>query len=228
MVTFSTTIDFPAGWRVSWLSRVNTALPTTLRLPFACSCPAEIFLTDLTGDGSGHDVLPGTQLGAFGRSVKLDQLNKIISNFNRGVAGGLTPASQALATAGLFTPDQLKALGAVVPSVPLAPAGQVALDSFVADDIRVSWRVRPARYLHRVNESLIIEPTMDIFNAFNVANYDPPNGSTTSTLSGVLDGTPGSVNGTTQAQRTNRYGLGSGVFSVGLPRSLQFGVRVTF
>lgn len=227
MITFATTMDLPAGWRVSWLSRFNTALPATLTVPFACQCPAEIFLTDLTGDGTGGDVLPGTNLGAFGRSVKVGQLNNVISNFDSNVAGTLTPASQALVGAGLFTADQLKTLGAVVPSIAKAPAGQVALDSFVADDIRISWRLRPSRYFH-VSEAFVIEPSMDIFNLFNITNYDPPNGITTHTLSGALDGTPGAVNGTTQAQRTNRYGLGSGVFSVGLPRSFQFGVRVTF
>lgn len=227
MITFATTIDFPAGWRVSWLSRFNSALPATLTVPFACQCPAEIFLTDFTGDGTGSDVLPGTNLGAFGRSVKVGDLNNAISKYNSSVAGTLTPASQALVSAGLFTADQLVALGAVAPSVPQAPSGQVGLDSFVAGDFRVSWRLRPSRFWN-FRESLIIEPTMDIFNLFNIANYDPPNGLTTHTLSGALDGTPGSVNGTTQADRTNRYGLGSGVFSVGLPRSFQFGVRVTF
>ncbi len=227
MIGFAGSFDLPTGLRVSFLGRVNTALPASLRLPAQCNCPAEIFLTDLTGDGSGSDVLPGTNLGAFGRSVKVNQLNSAISNFNSKVAGGITPAGQALVSAGLFTPDQLKNLGAVVPSIPRAPAGQVGLDSFVADDLRISWRLRPARYFH-VGEQLIIEPSVDLFNLFNIANYDPPNGISTSTLSGILDGTPGSVNGTTQAQRTNRFGLGSGVFSVGLPRSAQFGVRVTF
>ena len=41
-------------------------------------------------------------------------LNKLIDKFNATFTGTLTPAGQALADAGLFSADQLKALGAVV------------------------------------------------------------------------------------------------------------------
>lgn len=44
----------------------------------------------------------------------------------------------------------------------------------------------------------------------------------------ALDGSQNSVNGTTGANPSNRYGLGSGVFSVGIPRAIQFGLRLTF
>jgi hypothetical protein len=42
---------------------------------------------DLTGDGNGHDVLPGTNVGAFGRSVTAGSLNQVISKFNSSSAG---------------------------------------------------------------------------------------------------------------------------------------------
>ncbi len=228
IITFTTTIDLPGAVRVSLLGRISTALPATLTVPLQCNCPAEIFLTDLTGDGTGGDVLPGTNLGAFGRSVKLGDLNNTISNYNSSVAGGFTPAGQTLITAGLFTANQLRQLGGVIPSLQPAPSGEVALDSFIANDLRVSWRMRPAKVFHRWPEGLIIEPSLDVFNLLNIANYDPPNGIVTSSLRGALDGTPGSLNGTTQALRTNRFGLGSGVFSQGLPRSVQLGVRFVF
>lgn len=192
------------------------------QLPVACACPAEIFLTDLTGDGSGGDVLPGTNLGCFGHGVSTGNLNRVISNFNATTAGALTPAGQALVKAGLFTANQLTQLGAVVPSIPLAPAGEVGLDNFIADDLRLSWPFHPK--LERVT----LIPSVDIFNVVNKANFDPPNGLNTSTLRGALSGTPGSLNGTTYAERTNRYGLGSGVFSQGIPRALQFGLRLDF
>jgi hypothetical protein len=228
MITFATTVDLPGALRVSLLGRISTALPATLTVPLQCNCPAEIFLTDLTGDGTGQDVLPGTNLGAFGRSVKLGDLNNTISNYNSSVAGGFTPAGQTLISAGLFTANELTQLGGVIPSLGLAPTGQVALDSFIANDLRVSWRMRPAKVFHSWPEQLIIEPSLDVFNLLNIANYDPANGIVTSSLRGALDGTPGSLNGTTQALRTNRLGLGSGVFSQGLPRSVQLGVRFVF
>jgi len=123
--------------------------------------------------------------------------------------------------AGLFTQAQLLALGAGIPTVPLAPAGQVNTDSFWSTDFRITKLVR-------IKEHVRIEPSVDIFNVFNKANYDPPPGITTGPLSGFLSGNPGSVNGTVQGQRTNKYGLGAGSFSPGIPRSFQFGVRVSW
>jgi hypothetical protein len=154
--------------------------------------------------------------------VSTGNLNGVISNFNSTTAGNLTPAGQALVSAGLFSTTQLKELGAVVPSIPLAPKGEVGLDNFIADDLRFSWPFHP-RW-----ERLRVVPSIDIFNVINKANFDPPNGLNTSTLRGALSGTPGSLNGTTYAERTNRYGLGSGAFSQGIPRAVQFGLRFDF
>ena len=223
MLTLSGTAQFRGGFEISWLSRVYSALPATLTVPVSCACPAEIFLTDLTGDGSGGDVLPGTNLGSFGHAVNARNLNNLISHFNSATAGTLTPASQALVGAGLFTPTQLAQLGAVVPTIPLAPNGEVGLDNFIADDVRFSWPIHAPRF-----ERVRLIPSIDIFNVVNKANFDPPNGLNTSTLRGALSGTPGSINGTTYAERTNRYGLGSGAFSQGIPRAVQFGLRIDF
>jgi hypothetical protein len=223
MLTLSGTAQFRGGFEVSWLGRVYSALPATLTLPVSCACPAEIFMTDLTGDGSGGDVLPGTNLGSFGHGVNAGNLNKVISNFNSATAGTLTPAGQALVTAGLFSSRQLAQLGAVVPTIPLAPKGEVGLDNFIANDLRLSWRIHAPRF-----ERVSLIPSIDIFNVVNKANFDPPNGLNTSTLRGSLSGTQGSLNGTTYAERTNRYGLGSGAFSQGIPRAVQFGLRIDF
>jgi hypothetical protein len=223
MLTLSGTAQFRGGFEVSWLGRVYSALPATLTLPVSCACPAEIFMTDLTGDGSGGDVLPGTNLGSFGHGVNAGNLNKVISNFNSATAGTLTPAGQALVTAGLFSSRQLAQLGAVVPTIPLAPKGEVGLDNFIANDLRLSWRIHAPRF-----ERVSLIPSIDIFNVVNKANFDPPNGLNTSTLRGSLSGTQGSLNGTTYSERTNRYGLGSGAFSQGIPRAVQFGLRIDF
>ena len=178
----------------------------------------------MTGDGTIGDILPGTNIGSFVRSVSASGLNNVISNFNSTVAGHLTPAGQALVNAGLFTQSQLAALGATIPSVSLAPAGQVGLDSLLAFDLRFGWVLKAHKAFHAFPESLTLEPTVGIFNLFNFANYDSPIGA----LTGFLNGQAGSVNGTTQADRTNRIGLGSGVFALGAPRQFEFGVKVTF
>jgi Carboxypeptidase regulatory-like domain/TonB-dependent Receptor Plug Domain len=227
MISAAGTATFRGGLQLAWIARINTRLPVTLTQPYACDCPAEIFLTDVTGDGSGGDILPGTNIGSYGRSVSPGQLNQTISNFNANTAGTLTPAGRALVNANLLTSSELSALGATVPKLPLAPQGEVALDYFLANDLRVSWPLKPGKLL-RLPESLALLPTVEIFNVVNKANFDPPTGLNTSTLRGSLDGTPGSVNGTTYLERTNRYGLGSGVFSQGIPRAVQFGLRVDF
>lgn len=72
-------------------------------------------MSDLDGDGVIEDPLPGTNRGSFGRYVEDGaELKSLISSFSSLVnAGTLTPAGQALVTAGLFTADQRRALGAV-------------------------------------------------------------------------------------------------------------------
>jgi len=109
-------------------------------------------------------------------------------------------------------------LGAVSPSALRAPDNQVCLDSLITTDIRIS---RPFT-LH--NERITIEPAFEVFNAFNVANFDLP----ASRLDGVLTGLPGSLNGTTRENRTNRAGVTGGTMSLGAPRSWQLVLRVSF
>lgn len=109
-----------------------------------------------------------------------------------------------------------------------APNGQVGIDNFVADDIRLSYLLHLSHLWHGFGEGTILQPTLDLYNVANKANYDPPGGFVTSPLRGVLDGSTGSANGTTPGQRVNHYGLGSGVFSQGVPRALEVGMRLTF
>jgi hypothetical protein len=139
--------------------------------------------------------------------------------YNNTVADQPTPAGLALVKAGLFTKGQLLALGAVAPPICcLAPTNQVGLDAMRSFDLRLSWT-------HKLQNRLTIEPSIAAFNLFNFANFDLP----PATLSGSLDGGAGSVNGTTYAQRVaNRVGVGTGVFGLGAPRVIEFGLRLIF
>jgi hypothetical protein len=222
-LSFGGVFDFPYAFRMSFTSHIKTALPQTLFLP-ATWDSGEIFRTDVTGDGTAQDVVPGTNFGSFGRSVKVNGLNNLISNYDSSQAGQLTPAGQALVSAGLFTQGQLKDLGAVTPAIDSAPAGQVGLDSLLTTDLRIGWVLRPHRIWNSLSEEFAIEPTIAIYDLFNFANYDGPD----NTLSGVLDGTAGSINGTDQAHRVNRVALGSGVYAIGAPRTFEFGLKLSF
>ena len=99
-----------------------------------------------------------------------------------------------------------------------ASEDQVGLDSFITTDIRLS---RPFKLK---KEAITIEPAIEWFNVFNIGNYDLPG----NILKPTLDGQPGSINGTTAAFRPNRAGFGSGSFALGIPRSWQFGLRVSW
>jgi Carboxypeptidase regulatory-like domain/TonB dependent receptor len=220
-LTFSFLTDLPLGFKINSTTRIATAIPSSIFLAQAsASGSGEIFFTDLDGDGTTSDPLPGTNRGSFGRDVSVGELNQLIANFNNSVASGFTPAAQALIDAGLFTRDQLIALGGTInngQSVSPAPSNQVGMDSFVNTDVRIS---KTFGFKERVR----IEPMVEIFNLFNVSNFDSPG----NPLTNLLDGSVGSINGTTPQNRSNRYGLGSGSFAPGIPRAFQFGIRVGF
>jgi len=214
-LSFGAVADLPHGFRASLISHFYSGLPLTLTLPQ--TGPGEIFRTDVTGDGTTGDPLPGTNIGSFGRGVSLGGLNNAITNYNSTQGGTPTPAGQALVSAGLFTSAQLVALGGVQQPLALAPTGHVGVDALRAFDLRFSW-------VHKFKEGVEIEPSMGVYNLFNFANFDSPAG----LMTGELNGQPGSVNGTTRANRANRIGVGTGVFSLGAPRVFEFGLKLSF
>ncbi len=221
--SLATGFDTLWGLRLNSFWRASSALPQSVYVPpvrTGNAASAEIFMTDLDGDGSSGDPLPGTNRGSYGRDIGCGgkALNRVIDAYNTTQAGQLTPAGRALINSGLFTETQLKALGAVSPTVSRAPDDQGCLDSLITTDLRIS---RPFK-LH--NERVTVEPAFELFNIFNVANFDLP----VSRLDGVLTGLPGSLNGTTSANRTNRAGVTGGTMSLGAPRSWQLVLRITF
>jgi hypothetical protein len=236
------TFSMKYGAELSFITHWNSALPADIKLPTPASPVGAIFTSDLTGDGSfagltggqSGDLLPGTKPGGFGRDFGVAGLTKLINSYNSTIAGQtLTPAGQALVDAGLFTQAQLIALGATPQPIADPPPGEVGLGSFFTFDLRLGWNLRPVKKF----EHLQFSPQVNIYNLFNRQNYDSPS----LPLNGILNGTPGFLNGTTAHDqagcpadptkctgRTNLIGLGSGVFALGAPRSLEFGFRVIF
>jgi hypothetical protein len=211
--------DLPGSLRFGLIGHFYSPLPLTITLP---TTTASIFSTDVTGDGTAGDILPGTNVGSFGRGVSAGSLNAVIGKYNGTMANKPTPAGAMLVQSGLMTQAQLQALGGVQQPLPLAPRGQVGLDWLRALDMKLSWP-------KRIRESVNLEPSISFFNALNFANFDSP----TNALSGVLNGAPGSANGTTIAMRNSgaastRIGVGSGVFAVGSPRVVEFGLKLGF
>jgi hypothetical protein len=217
-ISFGAFADLPVGFQLSTILHFWSPLSTALIVPATPNGYGEIFRTDFTGDGTTQDPIPGTTIGSFMRGINASNVNATIDRYNSTYAGKPTPAGQVLIQNGLFTESQLVSLGAVAPSVPDAPPGQVNMAWLRAFDLKLSWS-------HTFRERLTIEPSMGLYNFFNFANFDLPG----SALNGLLTGGAGQINGTTSPDHNvNRVGVGTGVYGLGAPRQIEFGLRLTF
>ncbi len=228
-LSFGGIMELPAHFRASVIGHFYSALPITLTLP-STNSPGGMFVTAVNGDGTGDgyaasgtngplgSILPGTNLGSFGRSVNGTNINAAINNYNQKFAGNPTPAGQVLISNGLFTPTQLQQLQAVMPVVSPAPANEVTNGWLRSLDFSLNWT-------YKVKERVELQPGVSFFNVPNFTNYDTPKNA----LSGILSGLPGTANGTGGVQPDSlRVGLGSGVFGLGSPRVLEFSLKITF
>jgi hypothetical protein len=222
-LSFGGTFDLPWYIRFGVVGHVYSPLPISLTLPGGGT--GGIFTSDVTGDGSGDgsgiyplgDLVPGTKIGAYGRGIKPGDLASFISNFNATQAGNLTPAGQVLVNNGVLTQAELQSLGGVIPTLD-APTSVQSMGWLKTVDLKLS-------YPRKLREGMSLEPSVSIFNAFNQSNFDGPG----LTLNGILNSGAGSVNGSTTADHlTTRTLPGSGVFDLGSPRVMEFGLKFTF
>ena len=78
---------------------------------------------------------------------------------------------------------------------------------------------------YTIREVLALQPSIGFYNLFNFVNFDLPG----TALNGLLTGAAGQINGTNAASHNvDRVGVGTGVYSLGAPRQIEFGLRVTF
>jgi hypothetical protein len=227
ILNINNTITVPGGFRFNTLWNFRTAAAQSIGVPNfggAISGVNGFFGTDLNGDGGRGstpqaDILPGLNAGQFGRAVKsFEELNAIITAFNSNYAGKLTPHGQALVTAGLFTEAQLKTLGAVIPTIPLAPTSNPnPWHNLFTTDVRFD---RPI-LLGKLREGMAITPFFDVFNLFN---HNPR------AIYGGLVATFGSLNydySKPGNQSASALDLRQGRLAA-QNRRLQFGFRFTF
>ena len=182
--------------------------------------PGQIYQTDFTGTGLESQPMPGTTNGSFMRQFGLTGLNNAIDNYNLTQGNQPTPAGQKLVTNGLFTVAQLQQIGAVAPVLNAAPANQLLFPWVRALDLRASW-------LHHFGEQFTIEPSVGFYNIANFSNFNQPPG----VMTGFLNEGSGSINSipaNSQSAQTFRVGAGTGVFGMGSPRVLEFGMHLTF
>jgi carboxypeptidase family protein len=240
--SLSSTLDLPLGAKFSLIAHLYSPLAQTLRLPELTN-GGEIFASDWLGTGLGSGAAPepleGTQLGQFMRGTNISNLQRAISTYNTNFAGTLTPAGHCLvadqscpgtAPIQVLTPNDLTALGWVMPTVASVPQGAADSPWLKTVDLRGAWPIK-------VKDRFTITPSASVFNVFNFANaFQPGNLPNGALLSGpnptfVNNGllAPGVLGGVTKSGLTPfRTGFGSGTFSLGAPRQLEFGLRISF
>jgi hypothetical protein len=242
-ISFGGYMDLPKGFQIGVTSHFDSPLPSNVTLPVT-GAPGGIFQTDITGDGTGDgapannrgigDLLPGTNIGSFGRDFGPNGLNQLITKFNNNLVGQPTPAGQVLIANNLFTLAQLRALGAVIGgNTPTATSAYGPLQLAPADAIGQSWLRTFDMSLswgYKMKERVELRPGVSFFNLFNFSNFDGP----AAPFSNILNGQVGSPNGTTSALEHGgegnflRLGLGSGVNALGAPRAIEWQLKLSF
>ena len=221
-ISFGGTFDVPGGFRFGLIAHFYSPLSSPV-IVGDTGTGGQIFQTDFTGSGSFSDPLPGTKNGAFERSFGVNGLNAAINSYNATQGNQPTPAGVVLMNSGVFgTPAQslavMQTIGAVAPVLSNTVPNQLTFPWLKATDFRVSWH-----YL--IKERYTIEPNVGFYNIFNFANFNLPPGAET----GWLNEGAGSINSVQKGTGEDipfRVGAGTGVFGLGSPRVIEWGLSL--
>ena len=233
-VNFGGSVHVKYGLQVGIIGHFYSAPPSSLTLDTSVlgGGAGNIFQSDLNGDGTTGDLLPGTNPGSYMHDVKSSTLQSRISGFNSQYAGKLTPAGQQLVNNGLFSVSQLTAIkGVIRPIANLASNQAINNPMFRTLDVNASYPIP----LSRLREGVSLEPAVAFYNVGNFSNFS----SIGSNLPNIDDGTIGSGNiNLNPSTRTgpNSYAVlnglrrsrGSGTFNQGSPRTAEFQLKLNF
>jgi hypothetical protein len=236
-VSFGGSFLLKYGPEIGIIGHFYSALPQTLTLDNTSSPVANIYRSDLTGDGTTGDLAPGTLPGDYMHRIKPSNLSHYINNFNSTVAGSLTPAGKVLVSSGLLTQAQLIALGGTVQ--PLVNSIQNGVAPGNADyrqvDLTFAYPIRLGHYVHTLGDAVTLEPKVAFYNIANFSNFGDTSGNpSAATFQGNLGSPgPGSVNGPTfnngqDVQNAYRVSRQSGTFDQGAPRTIEFQLQLSF
>jgi len=215
-LSFGGAFTLARGFEVGVIGHLYSPLSSPAIAADLSGNPGGIYRTDFTGDGTINDPLPGTRNGAYGRDFGVGGLAAAIRKFNQTTAGTPTPAGATLVAQNILTQAQLIQLQGVPQLLNPPVAGQVEFSWLKSLDLKVSWS-------HTFFDRLKLEPSAGFYNVFNFANFNLPPG----VLNGYINSGPGSITETTKANNL-RVGQGTGVFGLGSPRVLEFGMKLSF
>ncbi len=215
------------GLQMGFAGHFFSALPTSLTLDNSAGATAQIFQTDVTGDGSIADLLPGTRPGAYMHDYKANTLQSLITNYNSRYANTLTPAGQALVSNGLLTSNELVALQGAQQPIANIPGGHAINNpAFRTMDVNLSYPIK----LARLHEGMSLEPAIAFYNVANFSNFGIVSGQMLTQTNVGPTGAPGFLNGpdTPAVADGNRTQRGSGTFDAGGPRSIEYQLKFNF
>jgi hypothetical protein len=223
-ISFGGTFDTHGGFRFGIIAHFYSPLSSPV-IVGDTGTGGQIFQTDFTGSGSFSDPLPGTTNGTFMRTYGVKGLNSAINNYNATQGNQPTPAGVVLMNSGVFgTPAEslavMQTIGAVAPVLSNTVPNQLVFPWLKATDFRLSWH-------HAFSERFTIEPNIGFYNVFNFANFNLPPGAET----GWLNEGAGSINSVSRGTGEDipfRTGAGTGVFGLGAPRVIEYGMKFSF
>jgi len=140
--TFSGVAELPKGFRAGLIMGFESGAPLTVKLPGVTALSS-----DLNGDGTSNDILPGTSFNTVNRDLSRSDVRRLVDQYNAQFAGKPAP----------------RGVGNVFPTLVL-PSNFDLGDSFQSTEVRVS------KEFNIVAERLKLELSGEIFNLFNVSN----------------------------------------------------------
>jgi hypothetical protein len=140
---FSGLITLPLKINLGMITTYESGAPLSASIPGTNS-------SDLNGDGTNNDFLPGAGYNELNRSIDKNALRELVNRYNALFAGKDAPR------------------GGAFPSITL-PASFDLGDSFQSHDIRISREFG-------IYESLRMELIGEVFNLFNISNRVGYNG----------------------------------------------------
>jgi hypothetical protein len=140
--SFSGVAELPLGFRAGLIMGFESGAPMTVKIPGVTNTNS-----DLNGDGTSNDLLPGTSFNKVNRGINSSDLRQLVNQYNTQFAGKPAP----------------RGVGSVFPTLSL-PQNFDLGDSFQSTEVRVS------KEFNIVAERLKMELIGEVFNLFNTSN----------------------------------------------------------